>query len=130
METSGSGVPGEAAISTGILDFAVIGSRSRSRRRGCQEDAMSTQSWTRREVLKVVSSAALVAAYARPAAAQSVKWSAGTQAPKSKAPANATDCHHHIYDAKYPVDPKATLRPADALVDDYRGFQKRIGTTR
>src|SRR5213593_803599 len=76
---------------------------------------MSTQSWTRREVLKVVSSAALVAAYARPAAAQSVKWSAGTQAPKSKAPANATDCHHHIYDAKYPVDPKATLRPADAL---------------
>jgi len=45
-------------------------------------------------------------------------------------PANATDCHHHIYDAKYPVDPKATLRPGDALVEDYRAVQKRIGTTR
>ena len=59
-----------------------------------------------------------------------MKWSAGTEAPKLKAPANATDCHHHIYDARYPVDPKATLRPADALPDDYRALQKRIGTTR
>jgi D-galactarolactone isomerase len=91
---------------------------------------MTPQSWNRREVLKVVSAAALLAAHARPAAAQSVKWSTGTEAPKLKAPANATDCHHHVYDAKYPVDPKATLRPADALVDDYRALQKRIGTTR
>jgi predicted TIM-barrel fold metal-dependent hydrolase len=36
----------------------------------------------------------------------------------------------HIYDARFPVDPSATLRPADALVDDYRQLQKRIGTTR
>jgi predicted TIM-barrel fold metal-dependent hydrolase len=36
----------------------------------------------------------------------------------------------HIYDARFPVDPGATLRPADALVDDYRLLQKRIGTTR
>jgi len=90
---------------------------------------MSRQGWNRRDVLKLVSTA-MLAAHARPAAAQMVKWSAGTEAPKLKAPANATDCHHHIYDAKYPVDPKATLRPADALVDDYRGFQKRIGTSR
>jgi predicted TIM-barrel fold metal-dependent hydrolase len=90
---------------------------------------MNAQGWNRREMLTVMSAAALVAAHARPAAAQ-VKWSAGTDAPKLKAPANATDCHHHIYDAKYPVDPKATLRPADALVDDYRALQKRIGTTR
>jgi D-galactarolactone isomerase len=54
----------------------------------------------------------------------------GTEAPKLKAPVNATDCHHHIYNAKYPVDPKATLRPGDALVPDYRALQKRIGTTR
>src|SRR5215472_12177649 len=40
------------------------------------------------------------------------------------------DCHHHIYDSQYPVDPKAVLRPGDALVDDYRAFQKRIGTSR
>ena len=90
---------------------------------------MSRQGWNRRDVLKLVSTA-MLAAHARPVAAQTVKWSAGTEAPKLKAPANATDCHHHIYDAKYPVDPKATLRPADALVDDYRGFQKRIGTSR
>ena len=91
---------------------------------------MSAQSWSRRDVLKVVSAGALVAVGARPAAAQAVKWSAGTEAPKLKAPANATDCHHHIYNSKYPVDPTATLRPADASVDDYRALQKRIGTTR
>ena len=87
----------------------------------------------RRELLKTATAAAaagLIAGHARPAAAQAVKWSSGTEAPKLKAPANATDCHHHIYDAKYPVDPKATLRPADALVEDYRALQKRIGTTR
>jgi D-galactarolactone isomerase len=91
---------------------------------------MSLESWSRREVLKVVPVAALAAAHARAASAQSVKWSAGTEAPRLKAPANATDCHHHIYNGKYPVDPKATLRPADALVDDYRALQRRIGTTR
>jgi len=51
--------------------------------------------------------------------APQVKWSEGTEAPKLQAPANACDCHHHIYDARYPVDPKAVLRPADALVEDY-----------
>src|SRR5947209_16076145 len=91
---------------------------------------MSAESWSRREVLRVVPVAALAAAHARPASAQSVKWSAGTEAPRLRAPANATDCHHHIYDGKYPVDPKATLRPADASVDDYRALQRRIGTTR
>src|SRR5258705_12804298 len=87
----------------------------------------------RRELLKPATAAAaasLIAGRARPAAAQAVKWSSGTEAPKLKAPANATDCHHHIYDAKYPVDPKATLRPGDALVEDYRALQKRIGTSR
>jgi predicted TIM-barrel fold metal-dependent hydrolase len=91
---------------------------------------MTPEHYSRREVLKAATAAAVVAAYARPADAQQVKWSAGTEAPKLKAPANATDCHHHIYNAKYPVDPTATLRPADALVDDYRALQKRIGTTR
>jgi len=59
-----------------------------------------------------------------------VKFSAGTATPKTPAPANATDCHHHIYNAKFPVDPTATLRPPDALVPDYRALQRRIGTTR
>src|SRR5262249_2272040 len=94
---------------------------------------MALGSWSRRELLattSAVAAASLLAGRARPAAAQQVKWSAGSEGPKLKAPANATDCHHHIYDAKYPVDPKATLRPADALVEDYRALQKRIGTTR
>src|SRR5215472_11982364 len=71
-----------------------------------------------------------IAGYPRDAAAQQVKWSAGTEPPKLKAPPNSCDCHHHIYDARYPVDPKAVLRPGDALVEDYRAFQKRIGTSR
>ena len=91
---------------------------------------MSALSWNRREVLKGLSAAALVGVPTGPAAAQAVKWSMGTEAPKLKAPANATDCHHHVYNAKFPVDPKATLRPADARVEDYRALQKRIGTTR
>ena len=62
--------------------------------------------------------------------AQQVPWSSGTESPKLKAPANACDCHMHIYDAKYPTDPKATLKPADALVADYKLLQKRIGTSR
>jgi D-galactarolactone isomerase len=59
-----------------------------------------------------------------------VPWSSGTDLPKLKAPANSCDCHMHIYDARFPADPGATLRPADASVDDYRLLQKRIGTTR
>src|SRR3954452_22233055 len=88
--------------------------------------------WTRREMLVAASGAAAagVLASSTGADAQPVKFSAGTEPPKLKAPPNATDCHHHIYDARFPADPTATLRPADALVDDYRALQKRIGTTR
>src|SRR5690349_2701223 len=67
---------------------------------------------------------------ARDAAAQQAKWSSGTEPPKLKAPANACDCHHHIYGSQYMVDPRSTLRPGDATVEDYRQFQKRIGTSR
>jgi predicted TIM-barrel fold metal-dependent hydrolase len=89
----------------------------------------------RRAVLKTMSAvavagAATLAAEPRTAAAQQVKWSTGTEAAKLRAPAGAADCHHHIYDAKYPVDPRSTLRPGDASVEDYRALQRRIGTTR
>jgi len=89
--------------------------------------------WSRRELLKVMSAGAaagVLAGNTRNAGAQQVKWSTGTEPPKLKAPANSCNCHHHIYDAKYPVDPRSVLRPGDALVEDYRDFQKRIGTSR
>jgi predicted TIM-barrel fold metal-dependent hydrolase len=66
----------------------------------------------------------------RGAAAQTVPWSAGTELPRLQAPANAADCHHHVYDSRFPVAPQAVLRPADATVADYRLLQKRLGTTR
>jgi D-galactarolactone isomerase len=59
-----------------------------------------------------------------------VPWSSGTDLPKLKAPPDACDCHMHIYNSRFPVDPTATLRPADASVADYRLLQKRLGTTR
>jgi D-galactarolactone isomerase len=98
-----------------------------------REEIMPGTLLDRRELLKVMSAAAaagFLAGGTRNAAAQQVKWSTGTEPPKLKAPVNSCDCHHHIYDAKYPVDPRSTLRPGDALVEDYRAFQKRIGTSR
>jgi D-galactarolactone isomerase len=88
----------------------------------------------RRELLKTAlgAAAASAASLTGPgrAQAQAVKWSAGSEPAKLKAPPNAADCHHHIYDARYPADPNATLRPPDALVEDYRALQRRIGTSR
>jgi len=88
----------------------------------------------RRRLMKTAGAMALAAAAgavrSEQAFAQQVPWSLGTESPKLNAPANACDCHMHIYDAKYPTDPKATLKPADALVADYKLLQKRIGTSR
>jgi D-galactarolactone isomerase len=66
----------------------------------------------------------------RGANAQQVPYSTGTERPKLKAPPNACDCHMHIYDAKYPIAPSATMKPPDATVADYKLLQGRIGTTR
>jgi D-galactarolactone isomerase len=59
-----------------------------------------------------------------------VRWSVGTEPPKTKAPPNATDCHFHIYDSGFPIAPYATLKPPPASVQDYHNLQRRIGTTR
>jgi D-galactarolactone isomerase len=64
------------------------------------------------------------------AQAQQVPWSTGTELPKLKMPADACDCHHHIYDSRFPIAPSATLKPKDAKVADYRLLQARTGTTR
>src|ERR1700687_1229038 len=63
-------------------------------------------------------------------AQEQVPLSSGTDQPQLKAPGKSCGCHMHCCDARCPADPGATLRPADALVDDYRRLQKRIGTTR
>ena len=87
---------------------------------------------TRRDVLKAMSvgTVAVLGVLSKLADAQPVKWSEGTEPPNLKAPPNACDCHHHIYGSQYKVDPRSTLRPGDASVEDYRAFQKRVGTTR
>jgi D-galactarolactone isomerase len=59
-----------------------------------------------------------------------VRWSVGTEPPKTKAPPNATDCHFHIYDSSFAIAPYATLKPPPASVQDYQALQRRIGTTR
>jgi D-galactarolactone isomerase len=57
--------------------------------------------------------------------------STGTARPTLKAPANACDCHHHIYDAARfpPSDPTARFIP-NATVVEYRLLQRRLGITR
>jgi D-galactarolactone isomerase len=59
-----------------------------------------------------------------------VKWSSGTGRPHLDVPAGAVDCHHHIYDARFPPDPRAALRPGEASVADYRALQRRLGIAR
>jgi D-galactarolactone isomerase len=45
-------------------------------------------------------------------------------------PAGTCDTHMHIYDSRYPAAPSALLRPADALVTDYRRLQQSLGLDR
>lgn len=59
-----------------------------------------------------------------------VPHSVGTGTPRFMMPALACDCHHHIYDRRYPAHPSATLLPDDATVADYRLLQRRLGLQR
>ena len=45
-------------------------------------------------------------------------------------PPGSCDTHMHIYDSRYPAAPSALIRPADALVADYRRFQASFGLDR
>ena len=56
--------------------------------------------------------------------------SGGRAMPKLKAPANACDCHFHIFDRRFPPPGPAKRLVTDASVAEYRLFQRRIGTTR
>jgi predicted TIM-barrel fold metal-dependent hydrolase len=57
--------------------------------------------------------------------------SSGTAQPKLQAPADACDCHMHIYDGERfpPPRPEARMQP-NARLPDYRLLQQRIGTNR
>ena len=60
-----------------------------------------------------------------------IPHSSGTEAPKLKAPANACDCHMHIYDAeRFPPQRTGARMQSNAGVQEYRQFQQRIGTSR
>ena len=56
--------------------------------------------------------------------------SAGTQHAASRLPADACDCHMHIYDPRFAWAPGARLLHAPATVPMYRRLQQRLGTTR
>lgn len=84
---------------------------------------------TRRRVLGGAGAAVAVAGLIRSAEAQTVKYSTGTEKATLRAPPNATDCHFHIYDNRYPPAPGGLAAP-NALPEDYRALQARTGTTR
>lgn len=63
-------------------------------------------------------------------AVPSLRFTAGTQPPRTVLPAGACDCHMHVYDGRYPAVPGAKLLPPDATVADYRRLQQRTGTRR
>ena len=93
---------------------------------------MSDHPIGRRTFLTAASAAALTAARAiAPSHAQQAPNSTGTEPAKLKAPANAADCHMHIYDPRFAeTNPRPGLNPKNATVTDYRLLQKRTGTTR
>lgn len=89
---------------------------------------MAAATFTRRTVLAGLG--ASLVPRGTTAQAEDVRWSTGSEKPRFVAPAGATDCHFHTYDKSYSVMKGATLLPEDALPDDYRALQRRIGTTR
>ncbi len=86
---------------------------------------------TRRSALgaaaALLASPALAAAPRQPQ--HRVPYSAGTNAPRLRVPAFATDCHFHIYNDRFPPAPGGLPAP-NASPADYRKLQARIGTTR
>ena len=97
---------------------------------------MQGDGWNRRRFLiavpGIVAGVAMLAetGWAAKGKAVKVALSAGTDAPKLVAPANTTDCHHHIYDYRYPFAPTVKVRPPEALLSEYRLLQQRLGMAR
>lgn len=47
-----------------------------------------------------------------------------------KAPDGACDCHHHVYDARWPYAKTAVLKPPPATTADYKKYQAKLTTSR
>jgi len=92
---------------------------------------MSERKIGRRTFLQKAGVAALAAeaAYLHAGESQEAN-STGTEAPKLKAPANACDSHHHIYDMRFPPAQPGRRFQENSTVGEYRLLQRRIGTTR
>lgn len=59
-----------------------------------------------------------------------VKYSHISRPPEIVLPENSCDCHHHIYDRRYPYTADDTRNLPDATVSDYLQFKKWLGHTR
>jgi predicted TIM-barrel fold metal-dependent hydrolase len=82
----------------------------------------------RREVL--VGAAAALAAGGVTGEEPAVPWSSGRETPQLKAPPGTTDCHHYVYDRRYPAMSDRIKHPDDATPDDYRALMHRLGIAR
>lgn len=93
---------------------------------------MQIQKVNRRAVLKTgfAAMAAVGTMHVRQGHAEGAPNSSGSEPAKLKAPANACDCHMHVYDARFPAVRPGSRMQTNATVADYRLLQKRTGTTR
>jgi predicted TIM-barrel fold metal-dependent hydrolase len=62
--------------------------------------------------------------------AEPVPNSSGTSTPRFKAPADATDCHIHIYDPRFKMAWPNLRGTQQASVAEYQLLQQRLGTSR
>ncbi|MBP0598617.1 amidohydrolase family protein [Herbaspirillum sp. LeCh32-8] len=90
---------------------------------------------TRREFLRrsgALAAALGAGAYLPPALAQETAYphSSGSARAAAALPADACDCHMHIYDPRFPWASGAKLLHPAATVAMYRRLQQRLGTTR
>lgn len=74
--------------------------------------------------------AAAAALGGRVAAAQPAPWSAGSEAPTLKAPPGTTDCHHYIYDPRFPNLFVQIDHPDRVSPEDYQVLMRRLGIER
>lgn len=59
-----------------------------------------------------------------------LKYTTISSEPDVVLPENSCDCHHHIFDRRYPYSPDDTRNLPDATVDDYRLFKNWLGFSR